>query len=86
MSAWRAAIGVSETRTLNQVIDLASSNSSLKAALLTVAPLDDGRGVSNVRLARWLRDFNEVAVDGLMLRYGGIDGCSGSPLWSLVPG
>jgi hypothetical protein len=87
ITQWKAAFGVGEVRTLNQVIEMAieAINPKLYAALLAVAPMDDGRTISNVRLARWLRDFNEVVVNGLMLRGGGIDGGSGSPLWSLVP-
>ena len=35
-----------------------------------------------VRLARWLRDHNEVPVGGLQLCGGGVDK-TGSPLWTL---
>ena len=81
---WKAAIGIGQQCTLDQVIELASSHcADLKAALLAVAPMDDVTAISNVRLARWLRDYNEVAVGGLCLSGGGVDG-NGSPLWTLL--
>jgi RecA-family ATPase len=81
--AWRAVIGLGATRTLDQVIELAAERPDLNAALLAVAAMDDGVTISNVRLARWLRSLNEVAVDHLMLSGGGVD-ATGSPLWTLT--
>jgi hypothetical protein len=83
LEAWRAAIGVGEPRTLNQIIELAADCPTLKAALLAVAAMDDGLTISNVRLARWLRSLNEVPVDHLMLSGGGVD-ATGSPVWTLA--
>jgi hypothetical protein len=83
LTQWKATIGVGETRSLQDVIDNAPLCPNFEAALVAVAPFDDRPGISNVRLARWLRDFNEVPVDGLMLRGGGVDE-KGSPLWTLV--
>src|SRR5262249_35838787 len=82
LAAWNAAIGIAQTRTLDQVIEIAANNPKLKAALLAVAPMDDGQTLSNVRLARWLRNFNEVLIDHLMLQGGGVDE-NGSPQWTL---
>ena len=47
-----------------------------------VAPLGSDDAVSNVLLARRLRDVNGLEADGLMLEYGGIK--DGSPLWTLT--
>jgi hypothetical protein len=86
LNAWKAAIGVGERRPLAHVIEMAAAkiNPDLNAAFLAVAPMDDGKTISNVLLARWLRDFNEVPIDGLMLSGGGVDE-AGSPWWMLVP-
>jgi hypothetical protein len=86
LTAWKAAIGVDKQHSLHQVINLADPqiNQTLHAALLAVAPMDDGQTISNVLLARWLRNHNEVPVDGLMLSGGGVDD-TGSPWWTLVP-
>jgi hypothetical protein len=86
LAAWKAAIGVNERRTLHHVIEMAAEriNPNLYAAFLAVAAMDDGKTISNVLLARWLRDHNEVAIDGLMLSGGGVDE-AGSPWWTLVP-
>jgi hypothetical protein len=85
IAAWKQAVGVGERRTLDAVITMAATHAELAAALRSVAPLigDAGSGISNVLLARWLRDVNEVAVDGLMLSGGGVDE-AGSPYWTLV--
>jgi hypothetical protein len=85
LNAWKAAIGVGERRSLAHVIEMASAkiNPALNAAFLAVAVMDDGTTISNVLLARWLRDFNEVPVDGLMLSGGGVDE-AGSPWWTLI--
>jgi hypothetical protein len=79
LTAWKTAIGVGERQSLDQVI----TNPGLHAALLAVAAMEDGKAISNVLLARWLRDHNEVPVDGFMLAGGGVDG-AGSPWWALV--
>jgi hypothetical protein len=86
LAAWKAAIGVGMKRSLAHVIEMAAVaiNPDLNAAFLAVAAMDDGKTISNVLLARWLRDFNEVPVDGLMLSGGGVDE-SGSPWWTLIP-
>jgi hypothetical protein len=63
------------------VIEFTADHPGLKAALVAVAPMDDRQRISNVQLARWLRDFNEVPVGGLQLSGGGIE--NGSPLWIL---
>ena len=55
---------------------------SCGSALLAVAPKDDGDGISNVRLDRWLRSNNEATVDRLRLRGGGIE--DGSVKWTLL--
>jgi len=81
LAEWAKTIGVGETRSLDQVIKIAADHPSLKAALVAVAPMDDGQTISNVRLARWLRDFEEVAAGGLRLSGGGTE--AGSPLWTL---
>jgi len=81
LAEWKKAIGVGQT-SLDHVIKMAADHPSLKAALVTVAPMDDGQTISNVRLARWLRNFNEVPVGGLQLSGGGVDK-TGSPLWTL---
>ena len=78
---WKKAIGVGETRSLDRVIEITADHPGLKAALVAVAPMDDRQRISNVQLARWLRDFNEVPVGGLQLTGGGIE--NGSPLWTL---
>jgi hypothetical protein len=74
-------VGIEETRSLDRVIEIAADHPSLKAALLDVAAMDDGQTISNVRLARWLRNFDEVPVGGLQLSGGGVE--DGSPLWRL---
>jgi hypothetical protein len=79
LTAWKSTIGVGERRSLDHVL----SNPGLHAALLAVAAMEDGKTISNVLLARWLRDFNEVPVDGFMLSGGGVD-VTGSPLWAVV--
>ena len=84
LAAWKNAFGVGQLGTLNQAIELARHCADLNAALLAVAPMDDGTTISNVLLARWLRNHNEVPVEGLMLSGGGVDE-SGSPWWTLVP-
>ena len=78
---WKKAIGVGETRSLDRVIEITADHPGLKAALVAVAPMDDRQRISNVQLACWLRDFNEVPVGGLQLSGGGIE--NGSPLWTL---
>ena len=83
LTAWEAAIGIGETLTLDQVIELAAECPDLKAALLAVAAMDDGVTISNVRLARWLRSLNEVVVDHLMLNGSGVD-ATGSLMWTLT--
>jgi hypothetical protein len=85
LAAWKTAIGVGERRSLHQVIEMANAtiNPGLYAALLAVAAMDDGKAISNVLLTRWLREFNEVPVDGFMLSGGGVD-ATGSPWWTLV--
>jgi AAA domain len=85
VAAWKAAIGVDVRRTLAHVIEMAAVaiNPDLNAAFLAVAAMDDGKTISNVLLARWLVDFNEVPVDGFMLSGGGVDD-AGSPWWTLV--
>src|SRR5262245_2914494 len=83
LAAWTNAFGVGQLGTLNQAIELANHLEALRAALLAVAAMDDGQTISNVRLARWLRDHNEVPIDGLMLSSGGVDE-NGSPWWTLV--
>jgi hypothetical protein len=80
---WKAAVGVGQRCTLDQVIELSNHCAEFKAALLAVAPMDDGTMISNVRLARWLRDYNEVAVGGLCLSDGGVES-NGSPFWTLL--
>jgi hypothetical protein len=82
LRAWSAAIGIGKTRTMDQVIETASSDRGLKAALVAVAAMDDGQTVSNVRLDRWLRSVNEVEVNQLILRGGGVD--DGSVKWTLT--
>jgi hypothetical protein len=82
LMAWSAAIGIGQTRTMDQVIETASSDRDLKAALVAVAAMDDGQTVSNVRLDRWLRSVNEVEVNQLMLRGSGVD--DGSVKWTLT--
>jgi hypothetical protein len=69
LAAWKAAIGVGEQRSLDHVIKMADMriNPELNAAFLAVASMDDGKTISNVLLARWLRDHNNVPIDGLML-------------------
>ena len=67
---------------MDQVIAVAADNPKLRAALLAVAPKDDGDGISNVRLDRWLRSNNEATVDRLRLRGGGIE--DGSIKWTLL--
>jgi len=86
LTAWKAAIGVDVRRTLAHVIEMAAVaiNPDLNAAFLAVAAMDDGKTISNVLLARWLRDHNDVAIDGMMLSGGGVDE-AGSPWWTLVP-
>jgi hypothetical protein len=86
LTAWKAAIGVDERRSLAHVIEMAAIkvNPALNAAFLAVAAMDDGTTISNVLLARWLRNHNEVPVDGYMLLGGGTDE-AGSPWWTLVP-
>src|SRR5262245_27995211 len=83
LAAWENAIGVGQLGTLDQAIELAFHCADLNAALLAVAAMDDGKTVSNVLLARWLRNHNEVPIDGLMLSGSGVDE-NGSPLWTLV--
>jgi hypothetical protein len=83
LAAWKGAVGVGETKSLDHVIKIAADHPSLKATLVAVAPMDDGKTISNVLLARWLRDCNEVPVDGLMLRGRGVNE-TGSPWWTLV--
>jgi len=78
---WKKVVGVGETKNLDHVIKVAGDHPSLKAALAAVAPMDDGQTISNVRLARWLHEFNGVPVNGLKLSGGGIE--AGSPLWTL---
>jgi hypothetical protein len=52
--------------------------------LLAVAAIPDSPSptISNVALGRWLRDFADVHLDRLFLRYERVDG-QGSQLWSL---
>src|SRR5262249_12694363 len=86
LNAWKAAIGVNQKRSLDHVIEMANPriNPELNAAFLAVAAMDDGITISNVLLARWLREYNEVPTGGLMLSGGGVDE-KGSPWWTLVP-
>jgi hypothetical protein len=83
VAAWKAAIGIGQQRSLDDVIELAAgaSNCGLNAALLAVAAMADSKTISNVSLAHWLRKHNEVPVDDLMLSGGGE---TGSPWWTLV--
>jgi putative DNA primase/helicase len=86
LDAWRGAIGIDQKRSLDHILEVASEQLNLRAALLTVASMDDAaETISNVKLARFLRSFNEVVVGGLMLSGGGVDG-NGSPWWTLVSG
>ena len=82
LTAWKTAIGVGERRSLDHVIEMAANHPGLYAAFIAVAA-QDGKTISNVLLTRWLRDFNEVPVDGFMLSGGGVD-AAGSPWWALV--
>ena len=59
------------------------AKTACQRAFLAVAAMDDGVTISNVLLARWLRNFNEVPIDGLMLSGGGVDE-NGSPWVTLV--
>src|SRR5262245_47683900 len=43
--------------------------------------MDDGKTISNIRLARWLRSLNEVAMERLLLSGGGVNE-NGPPLWT----
>jgi hypothetical protein len=83
LTAWKTAIGVGERRSLDHVIEMAANHPGLHAALLAVAAMEDGKTISNVSLARWLRAHNEVPVGGFMLTGGGVD-AAGSPWWALV--
>jgi len=82
LAEWGKTIGVGATRSLDHVIKIAADHPSLKAALVVVAPTDGAETISNVRLERWLRDYNEVPINGLQLSGGGVDE-TGSPLWTL---
>jgi hypothetical protein len=80
LAAWKAAIGPNEQRSLDHVIEMADVriNPDLNAAFLAVAAMNDGKTVSNILLARWLRNHNEVPIDGFMLSGDGPD------KWTLV--
>jgi hypothetical protein len=81
LGEWKASYGIGRTITIDELIGV--DHEGLKAALLVVAAMDDGLTVSNIRLARWLRKFNEVSVGHLLLRYGGVNSrCS--QLWTLL--
>jgi hypothetical protein len=61
-------------------------NQKRRLSILTASRRKPGTPqiVSEVELFRWLGDFNEVPVDGLMLSGGGMDE-SASPWWTLIP-
>jgi RecA-family ATPase len=82
ITAWKAAIDVNATRSLDHVIKMADVhiNPDLNAAFLAVAAMDDGQTISNVRLKRWLDSHNEVPLHGLML-----SNSNDGDLWTLLP-
>jgi hypothetical protein len=81
LAAWRDAIGIGKAVGIDSLTD-GDLPEELQRALLAVAAHDGDRTVvSNVKLGRWLRDVNEVAVDGLLLRHVGSD--RGDQLWAL---
>jgi putative DNA primase/helicase len=84
LGEWKATFGIGVTRTLDHVIEMADEqvNPGLNAAFLAVAAKDDGQSISNILLARWLRDHDADPVGGLCLSYGGVDE-AGRPLWTL---
>jgi putative DNA primase/helicase len=79
-AAWRDTIGVGETWTTDQVIELAEGYPKLKSALIAVAAKNDGKSISNVRLDRWLRSQTYTFFHGLMLQQKYKDGFCG---WTL---
>ena len=84
LATWKDAFGIGMTRHLDHIVEMANEriNPSLNAAFLAVAAQDDGQGISNVLLSRWLRDHRGDAIGGLCLSYGGVDE-AGRPLWTL---
>jgi hypothetical protein len=89
LAQWRDAIGIGQTKSLKEVIEIAAGHPGLKAALVAVAPfVGPEKAISDVLLFRWLQEVNEVTVKGLRLqggpREGGDSGMKdGSPLWTL---
>jgi hypothetical protein len=81
LAAWRDAIGIGKAVGIDSLTD-GDLPQELQRATLAVAAHDGDRTVvSNVKLGRWLRDVNEVAIDGLLLRHVGSD--RGDQLWAL---
>jgi hypothetical protein len=82
LSAWSAAIGFNQPRTVAQVID--EGDRKLKLGLLTVAAMENGSEIIDpMRLEQWLREVSDVDVDHLMLRSDGADE-KGAPRWTLT--
>ena len=82
LSAWSAAIGFNQPRTVAQVID--EGDRKLKLGLLTVAAMENGPEIIDpMRLEHWLREVSDVEVDHLMLRSDGADE-KGAPRWTLT--
>jgi RecA-family ATPase len=82
LSAWSAAIGFNQPRTVAQVID--EGDRKLKLGLLTVAAMENGPEIIDpMRLEQWLHEVSDVEVDHLMLRSDGADE-KGAPRWTLT--
>jgi hypothetical protein len=88
LDAWSAAFGIDRTVSIDELV--AVEHEALKAALLAVAAMPDTDSgspipnptISNVRLARRLREANGIRLGRLFLQRKGIS-TRGSQLWSL---
>ena len=81
LAQWKEVLGVSNRRTIQQVISAALVNSDLHSALVSVAGNQSGLLISSERLGRWLHKVEGKIVNDLRLIRDGNE--HGHWLWKL---
>ena len=81
LAQWKEVLGVSNRRTIQQIISAALVNSDLQSALVLVAGNQSGLLISSERLGRWLHKVEGKIVNDLRLIRDGNE--HGHRLWKL---